>query len=158
MKYLPNDNPARDELRPQRMQHKLAFTARIMRVPDGDTLIVVRCELGGGGASTEVIRLAGIDAAEMAGPDQIAATRAQLALARICAGEIAVVIPTRIWRDPYNRIIARVIARGVDLGAEMVRQGWAVHRPSSHVLRSASTHRQKFEDVGDPVGQIDLIM
>ncbi len=32
----------------------------------------------------------------------------------------------RLYEDPYGRTVARCSVAGTDLGAEMVRQGWAV--------------------------------
>jgi endonuclease YncB( thermonuclease family) len=32
----------------------------------------------------------------------------------------------RLYEDPYGRRVARCSVAGIDLGAEMVRQGWAV--------------------------------
>lgn len=96
------------------------FTGVIERVTDADTFYV-----GG----TE-IRLDGIDAPD---PDQICTRagekykcgeEAQAALLRIVAGRVLTC--QQVGEDLFKRAVVRCQVGNFDLGAELVRQGWAV--------------------------------
>lgn len=92
------------------------FRATVSHVTDGDTLWVRRA---GGGPPLE-LRLLDIDAPEACqafGPQAKQALRARV-LRR------AVVVRTR-GRDDYARTLAQVQWRGEDLGAWLVRNGYA---------------------------------
>lgn len=89
--------------------------AAAQTITDGDTL-----KLGG-----TAYRLHGIDAPELAQTcgDWPAGRLSASALQRLIAGRS--VTCEDLGRDRYKRTIARCRAGGVDLGAAMVRQGWA---------------------------------
>lgn len=91
------------------------------RVIDGDTLAL----------GDQRIRLAGIDAPERAqscaladGRDWRCGAEATSALVRFLAGR-PIACEAR-GHDPYDRVVALCRADGSDLGAWMVRSGWAV--------------------------------
>ena len=91
-----------------------------VRVIDGDTL-----EVG-----AETIRLWGIDAPEggqscaRAGVTYDCGAEARAALSRLVSGR-AGRCEAR-YKDRYDRTVARCFTGGVDLGGELVRQGWAL--------------------------------
>ncbi len=94
---------------------------QVTRIIDGDTL-VVRV-----GASEETVRVLGIDTPEASPPEcgNRAATRA---LTLLAAGRQVRLIGDRSQarRDRYDRLLAYVeTGDGVDVGEEVVRQGWA---------------------------------
>jgi endonuclease YncB( thermonuclease family) len=96
--------------------HAATFRATVSHVTDGDTLWVRR---SGGGAPVP-LRLLDIDAPEACqafGPQAKQALR-QRALRRV------VVVRTR-GQDDYARTLAQVDVRGEDLGAWLVRNGYA---------------------------------
>lgn len=112
------------------------MTARVVRVIDGDTLII---SLEG---RREKVRLAGIDTPESAAPCEAERRLARAARARLealtAASPVVTLRPTlpRVWRrDAYGRLLARVRATspahpglsGPDLGAVMVTGGHARH-------------------------------
>lgn len=104
----------------QRLSSKAPLLGVVRQVKDGDTLVVELYEDDERLSRIEYVRLAGLDAAELKGPDVAAALRAKRALADLCFEKLVQVTPTRIWRDPYHRIIARVVTAkyvtGDDLG------------------------------------------
>lgn len=92
----------------------------------------------GAGEAVRVIdgvetRLWGIDAVELRqecggdGGSYPCGLAARDALARLVAGKT--VACEKVSRDCYGRTVARCAAPGVDLGGEMVWQGWAVDFP-----------------------------
>jgi endonuclease YncB( thermonuclease family) len=98
------------------------FTARVVRVHDGDTLTVLD-------RGREVrIRLWGIDAPEHGQPWS---RRARDALAARAMRRDAVVVER--GADAYGRTLARVSVGGVDLAEAQVRDGyaWVFHRYTS---------------------------
>lgn len=99
---------------------RAAFTARV-GIIDGDTL-------ANGGMR---LRVHGIDAPESAqtcrrpSGDYLCGQEASRAMARILGG--GMVSCQTLDTDRYGRLIVRCHnAEGVDIGAEMVRQGWAL--------------------------------
>ena len=115
--------------------------ARVVRVIDGDTLIVTV------DGRREKVRLAGIDTPEFAAPCETERQLARAARARLealtAASPVIVLRPTvpYLWRrDKYGRLLARVRATssahsglahpglsGPDLGTVMIRSGHARH-------------------------------
>lgn len=92
-----------------------------IRIIDGDTF-----ELG-----NEIIRISNIDAPEMP-PRSRCPSEARLAIeAKAALGQVMLVdwearpTITREGRDRYGRTLARASLLQVDVGDEMVRQGWA---------------------------------
>lgn len=88
-----------------------AFRVRNPYVIDGDTLA----------AEDTRIRIHGMDAPETGQPQGNAATRHMRALV---SGRLITVYP--LETDVYGRLVARVTVRGIDLGAQMVADGYAV--------------------------------
>jgi len=90
------------------------FTGRVVGVRDGDSLVVLadRHEIE--------VRLAEIDAPERAQPW---GSRAKQALSELAFGKTVEVEVTD--HDRYGRTVARVVADGIDVPAEMVRRGCA---------------------------------
>ena len=103
------------------------FPARLVRVLDGDT-IRVEIRLWFSQALTETVRLLGIDAPESGKrarcpAEAEAAERARLRLAELLAGR-----QVELWnvrREKYGRALATVTAGGVDVGAELLKEGLA---------------------------------
>ena len=97
-----------------------AIAAGEITVTDGDGLRI----------GDERIRLWGIDAPELGqqcNRNRTAypcGTEARVALERL----VSAGAPScdRLYEDPYGRTVARCSVAGTDLGAEMVRLGWAV--------------------------------
>jgi endonuclease YncB( thermonuclease family) len=97
------------------------FEARVIRVKDGDSLVIERVEA----KRRSEVRLAAIDAPEWSQPHgQQAAT----ALRRMVEGRT--VTMEVVDRDRYNRLVARVWLGRSSVNATMVRQGhaWAFDR------------------------------
>jgi micrococcal nuclease len=112
------------------------FTGTVTRVPDGDTLWV-RADEGG---PPHRLRLDGIDAPEICQPGGQAAREA---LAQRILHHRVVVLQRR--QDDYGRGLARIQleAGGEDLGARMVREGWAwSYRYRDHPGIYAAEERQ----------------
>ncbi len=125
MKFPQPKNPALDNLRPQRLAHKNPFVAFCDHVYDGDTIRVLLDDVYVHGRPVEIIRLAGIDAPELRGRDRCAALASREALHNVVIGQRVLVMPVRLWRCPYGRIIARVLVDDLDLGAWLVKNAWA---------------------------------
>ena len=105
------------------------FQARVVRVIDGDTLIV-QVGLWFGQSVIEHIRIAGIDAPEMKGrcPSETAAARTagQYLATLIGAGPLEL---RDVRHEKYGRTLARVFVNGLDVAKEMLGAGHA--RPYS---------------------------
>ena len=99
--------------------------ARVERVVDGDTLVVV-VDLGFYISITIRVRLAEINAPEKPTPDGMSAWSE---LSALCNG--AEVSLECHGHDPYGRWIAKVKRKSddLDLGQEMLRLGMAVKYP-----------------------------
>lgn len=97
------------------------FEGRVVRVKDGDSLLVQRADV----KRTSELRLAGIDAPELSQPWGI---QSRSALRRFAQGSAVRVEVTD--RDRYGRLVARVWQGRIYVNAEMTRQGhaWAFDR------------------------------
>ncbi|MEO8278710.1 MAG: thermonuclease family protein [Ideonella sp.] len=89
---------------------------RVSRIQDGDSVVVQQ------GERTIVIRLAGIDAPELAQPFG-RESRQQL---KLCSFGRIVVVETR-GVDRHGRVLGTLEADGVDCGLEQLRTGSAWH-------------------------------
>jgi endonuclease YncB( thermonuclease family) len=97
------------------------FEARVLRVKDGDSVVVEQLLA----RRRSEIRLAGIDAPEYSQPWGL---QARAALSRMLGrGDVTVEV---VDRDRYNRLVARVWVGRRYVNAEMVRSGnaWAFDR------------------------------
>lgn len=94
-----------------------ALTGRVVRVVDGDTVVLLTPE-----NSQVKIRLAGIDAPESHQPY---GKQAREQLATLVAGQ-EVVAQTR-KQDRYGRTIATLLVAGRDANLAMLQTGWAWH-------------------------------
>jgi endonuclease YncB( thermonuclease family) len=91
------------------------FTAQVVRVKDGDTIVVLH------GNQQIDIRLEGIDCPELR---QAFGQRARQATSGLTQGKTVTVHPT--GTDRYERTLANIILPdGRNLNQELVRQGWA---------------------------------
>lgn len=140
---------ARD-LRTQRLGDKSPMWGIVRRVTDGDTLVVEIYPEDTDLSRLEYVRIAGLDAPELKGPDPAAALAARRYLVDLCQEKLVLVTPTRLWRDPYHRIIARVVVAhyaGVtvsfpplnDVCVCMIASGLAKRRTST-TRSSLATH------------------
>jgi len=89
---------------------------RVVKVADGDTLTVLV------GKKRERIRLSGIDAPEST---QAYGVEAREAMIKMVHSKDVVVCYDN--RDNYQRIVGRVFVNGMDVGLEMLKQGFAWH-------------------------------
>lgn len=100
-------------------QHAPAFagelTGKVIAIADGDTLTVLSAD-----QQQIKIRLAEIDTPESGQPY---GSRARQALAALAFGKQARIVETD--RDRYGRTVGRVYVGGMDVNAELVRQGAA---------------------------------
>jgi endonuclease YncB( thermonuclease family) len=101
------------------------YSRTVVRIIDGDTLVVDWPDPAGLPNERRTIRLAGIDAPELVPAASPAALASAAHLADLCHYRSVRVVPTRTWPDPYNRIIARVYVGATDLSAAQVKAGHA---------------------------------
>lgn len=92
-----------------------AYPAKVVRIIDGDTLVVLA-----GGHKQVKVRLAAIDAPEKR---QAFGERSRQALARLCFQKSAEVTPAN--QDRYGRTVARVSCEGEDASKAQVHAGMA---------------------------------
>lgn len=116
------------------------FQGRVVRVVDGDTLIVLA------GRDQVRVRLAGIDAPERPGQDFSAASRDSLA--QIVAGKVVSV--TYDTRDQYGRVIGQVNASGVNANTQQLQRGyaWVYARFNSNPVDHAIQAKARFRRIG----------
>lgn len=135
--------PSFDLSRPQRLRDKLPWLAHCSHVYDGDTLRVERVFVSPGQNPVEVVRLAGLDAPELRAIDPKPGLASRQALSDLVLLQRLEIMPTRIWRDPYNRIIARVRLAGLDVNTWLIVNGWA--RPLRRVGKSSIPYKSHVE-------------
>ena len=93
------------------------LTGRVVRVTDGDTIVVL-----GPGNTQHKIRLQGIDAPER---KQAFGTKSKEHLSDSVAGKFVVVDYNK--RDRYERILGKVLLSDQDMNLEQIRAGLAWH-------------------------------
>jgi len=93
------------------------LTGRVVRVTDGDTIVVLDDN-----NSQHKIRLQGIDAPERG---QAYGTKSKEHLSDSVAGKFVVVEYEK--RDRYERILGKVLLSGEDMNLEQIRAGLAWH-------------------------------
>jgi endonuclease YncB( thermonuclease family) len=101
------------------------LSAHVIRVIDGDTVLVDWWNSETKPPRPARVRLAGIDAPELYPRPQPGSVAATYALAKLVENRDVAIIPTRRWPDPYGRMIARVYIDGADVSVLMVRAGHA---------------------------------
>ncbi len=101
------------------------YEAAVLRIVDGDTL-EARVSTWPGQSVDVKVRLRGIDAPEMDGACRAETDRAEAArsaLAQVASGPILL---TDVGPDRYyGRVVARVLAGGLDVGAALLQAGHA---------------------------------
>jgi micrococcal nuclease len=95
----------------------------VLRAIDGDTL-VVKLE-GATIERKETVRLLNINTPEKKEPGFEQAREALKTLVRGGTVELEFEDPTREDRDGFGRLLAYVIADGVNVNVELMRQGWS---------------------------------
>lgn len=94
-----------------------SLTARVVRVIDGDTIVIL-----GEGDAQHKIRLQGIDAPERG---QAYGTKSKEHLSELLSGRFVVVEYNK--RDRYGRVIGKVLVSGDDSGLDQISAGFAWH-------------------------------
>lgn len=92
------------------------WTGEIVSVHDGDTLTAVQ------NGQHYTLRLNAIDAPEL---DQAFGVASQQSLAALCLQQTARI--DELGHDKYDRVLARVSCRGLDVNSEQIRLGMAWH-------------------------------
>ena len=93
------------------------LTGRVVRVTDGDTIVVLGLD-----NAQHKIRLVGIDAPERG---QAYGTKSKEYLSDSVAGKFVVVVYDK--RDRYERILGKVLLSGKEMNLEQIRAGLAWH-------------------------------
>lgn len=101
------------------------YFAKVLRVIDGDTIIVefscpVCCM-----KSEQRVRLARIDAPELDGPRNPQAAWSKQHLDEMIGGKVVELSICQKWPDRYGRVISEVIIDGVNVSNQMVADGCA---------------------------------
>ena len=99
------------------LAHAETLTGHVVRVTDGDTIVVLDSN-----NAQHKIRLAGIDAPER---KQAFSTKSKEHLSDAVAGKFVVVEYDK--RDRYGRIVGKVVLSEVDMNLEQVETGLAWH-------------------------------
>jgi endonuclease YncB( thermonuclease family) len=107
----------------QDVDNKSAHRWFVLRAIDGDT-IVLRLE-GAKIERKETVRLLNINTPEKNEPGFVEATEALKGLVRGGYVELEFEKPDAEKRDGFGRLLAYVIAEGVNVNVELVRQGWS---------------------------------
>ena len=128
-----------------------AQPAEVMRIVDGDTLVLRGQGTGPLPRAPTRVRLLLVDAPETAGPPECLAARASARLASLVpVGATVSVAGDRIPRDRYGRTLLRVWdAAGRDVGLELVRAGLA----TVLVVRPNARHAEAYRAVEQEAGQ-----
>lgn len=94
--------------------HLFAFSAKVVKISDGDTIAVLS------GKEQTKVRLYGIDAPEK---KQNYGQKSKQFLASLIAGQVVEVVPK--GKDRYKRTIGIIRYKGQDINAQMVLNGYA---------------------------------
>ena len=121
--------------------HAASFEGVAVRVKDGDSLLVHRADV----KRTSEVRLAGIDAPELAQPWGV---QSRTALRRLVQGRTVRVEVTD--RDRYNRLVGKVWQGRTYVNAAMTADGhaWAYDRYLKDPLIRAGQNRARREQRG----------
>jgi endonuclease YncB( thermonuclease family) len=111
------------------------LTGRVVRITDGDTLVVLDAN-----EAQHKIRLAGIDAPERG---QAFGTKSKEHLSDSVAGKFVVVEYDK--RDRYERILGKVLLSGEDMNLEQIKAGLAWHY-KKYQNEQSTTDRVKYSD------------
>lgn len=116
----------RDDMRRALGRAEWRYDAEVVRWVDADT-VDVRVDLGFDCSRTERLRILGIDAPEVRGPERERGIGATLAAASLAPPATRVVVETKKdRRGKYGRYLARVYAQdGQDVGEALVEAGHA---------------------------------
>lgn len=102
-----------------------ASRAKVVRVIDGDTVHVAMHLPGDAGPTKHIVRLGGIDAPELHGPNRDLAATARDALAKLVLDRI-VTIDIRPKPDKYGRMLADLkLEDGTNVNDYMMQHGLA---------------------------------
>lgn len=93
------------------------FDARVVKIPDGDTITVISAD-----GQKERIRFLGIDAPESKQEFGQDSKRSLEQILRGCGSQVKIVYKKR---DNYGRIVGKVIACGKDVNLEQLKRGMA---------------------------------
>ncbi|MGC1955811.1 MAG: thermonuclease family protein [Gammaproteobacteria bacterium] len=117
------------------LAHAETLTGRVVRVTDGDTLVILAPN-----NAQHKIRLQGIDAPERG---QAYGTKSKEHLSELVAGKFVVIEFDKY--DRYGRIIGKVLLSGADMNLEQIKAGLAWHYKKYQGEQSASD-RVKYSD------------
>ncbi|MFY9468933.1 MAG: thermonuclease family protein [Solirubrobacterales bacterium] len=121
-------NGGGDDDRAGRGESTTAREARVLRVIDGDTILVRPIVAGSLRGRTERVRYIGVDTPESVKPNspvECFGARASAYNKRLVAGKTVRLVPDAESRDRYGRTLAFVYADGVFVNARLIRDGYA---------------------------------
>jgi endonuclease YncB( thermonuclease family) len=126
--------------------HAETLTGRVVRVTDGDTIVVLDAD-----KVQHKIRLQGIDAPERR---QAFGTKSKEHLSDLVAGKTVAVDYSKY--DRYQRVLGKVIVNGEDVNLEQVEAGMAWHykkyqgeqSPSDRVKYSDAEREARMRKIG----------
>lgn len=118
---------------------------RVIKIYDGDTVKVTDGNL------ELKVRLMGIDAPEY---KQKYGTRSKAALSDMILGKNVSLVTGKRKLDMYNRILAHVYLNDVNVGAQMIQEGWAYYyRP---YCQDYPSHKNKYNYDPRPYIQAEI--
>jgi len=116
--------------------------ARVIRVVDGDTLLV-----GMPSGARRYVRLIGIDTPEVYGSTECGGARASQSMKQLVTAGTRVLLvsdPSQANKDRYDRLLRYVVKRSnqVDVGRAQLSRGWAtVYVYNRHPFRRVESYR-----------------
>lgn len=119
------------------VQGKESNKAELIKVIDGDTIVISTVK-----DKEQIIRLAFIDAPEL---NQKIGDRSKKNLEKILSGKS--ITYSKINSDAFNRIVAVVLANGVNVGQKQTHDGyaWANNRSISNAYLSLESQARKYK-------------